>query len=263
MYISTWSSSTRRPRAAVRRICRALFLVLVLTSAVQIARAQDDGAELRLRLRRDFGYGSGAQIQGRFSLIVDGPEELSHVTFFIDDDPIAEDQEPPFRVVFNTSGYELGWHTLHAVGQTSDGTELSSSALQRQFVSGNASLIIVVAVVVLVVGFRAASHLLTRNKTSGDQKGYGMYGGAICPRCGRPFSRHWWAPNLIAGKFDRCPSCGKWHFSTRATPQMLASAERFARELDNEAAKGESGDRAQDKEASLHMRLEESRYEDD
>lgn len=262
-FSSTWSRLVRWPHAVVRKISRALFILLVLASGVQVARAQDDSAGLRLRLRRDFGYGSGAQIQGRFSLIVDGTEELAHVTFFIDDAPIGEDQEAPFRLVFNTGGYDLGWHTLHAVGRTSDGRELTSNTLQRQFVSGNSSLIIVVAVVLLVVGFRTVSHFVTRDKTSGAKKGYGMYGGAICPRCGRPFSRHWWAPNLIAGKFDRCPSCGKWHFSTRATPQMLASAERFAHELDAEAEQEVTVDEGRHGEASLHKRLEESRYEDD
>lgn len=224
--------------------------------------AQSQESELRLRLRRDFGYGAGAQIRGRFSMLVDEIDGLERVEFLIDDEVIGNDNEAPFRLQFETGGYELGWHTLHAVGYTADGRELASNAFQRQFVTGSASTYIVVGVVVLILGFRFVSHLVTRQKgTEQKRRVYGMYGGAICPRCGRPFSRHWWAPNLIAGKLDRCPHCGKWHFSTRATPQMLASAEQFADELD--AEEQEALERAGEptEEEVLRKRLDESRFE--
>lgn len=226
-----------------------------------LAATQSEEPELRLRLRRDFGYGAGAQIRGRFSLIVDGADDLQRVEFFIDDEVIGEDDEAPFRLQFNTGGYELGWHTLRVVGYTTDGRALTSNAFQRQFVTGSASTYIVIAVVALALGFRFISYLVTRDKGTERKKGYGMYGGAICPRCGRPFSRHWWAPNLIAGKLDRCPHCGKWHFSTRATPQMLASAERFAEELDAEEREAIDQPGETDEEEVLRKRLDESRYE--
>lgn len=226
------------------------------------AAAQSQEADLRLRLRRDFGYGAGTQIRGRFSMIVDELDGLQRVEFLIDDEVVGNDSEAPFRLQFNTSGYELGWHTLRAVGFTVDGRELRSNVFQRQFVTGSASTYIVVAVVALILGFRLVSYLVTRNKATEQKKYvYGMYGGAICPRCGRPFSRHWWAPNLIAGKLDRCPHCGKWHFSTRATPQMLASAERFADELDAEEGDAVERPGKGDEEEQLRKRLDESRFE--
>ena len=123
----------------------------------------------------------------------------------------------------------------------------------------DASTYVVIAMVALALAFRVISYLVTREKGAGRNRSYGIYGGAICPRCGRPFSRHWWAPNLLAGKFDRCPHCGKWHFSTRATPQMLASAEQFAEELDAE-------DREKIAEPTtaqlLRRQLDDSRYDD-
>jgi len=229
------------------------------SSFVSVVAAQDDASAIRLRLRRDFGYGSGAQIQGRFSMIVDGAEDIERVTFYIDDQLIGEDVEAPFRLRFNTGDYDLGWHSLRSAGFTADGRELASNMLQRQFVSGSTSTYVVVAVVVLLLAFRLISYLVTRDKKQGAKKGYGIYGGAVCPRCGRPFSRHLWAPNLIAGKLDRCPHCGKWHFATRATPQMLASAERVADELDAEAG---VDTREPDEDELLRKRLDESRFED-
>lgn len=236
----------------------AALVMAVLCAAPVVADAQSQEPELQLRLRRDFGYGSGAQIQGRFSIIVDGPEDLARVVFFVDDEVIGEDAEAPFRMQLNTSNYELGWHTLRATGFTGDGREIASNALQRQFVSGSTSTIVLVAFVLLIVGFRVVSHLVTRNKAPGEQKGYGVYGGAVCKRCGRPFARKWWSPNLLVGKLERCPHCGKWQFTTRATPVMLERAEQFAQELDAEAAStlGEV-----DEEEKLRRRLDESRFD--
>jgi hypothetical protein len=159
----------------------------------------------------------------------------------------------------STGNHEPGWHSMRAVTIVGEGRALATNSLQRQSVSGDSSLIIVVIIVLLVVAFRVVSHLVTRDKAKSGKGGYGIYGGAVCPRCGRPFSRHWWAPNLIAGKLDRCPHCGKWHISTRATPQMLDGAQAFADELD-------AGDSVEfpheDEEARLRKRLDESRFDD-
>lgn len=225
------------------------------------AAAQNEEPVLRLRLRRDLGYGSGAQIRGRFSLIVDEVDDLQRVEFFIDEEVIGEDSEAPFRLQFETGGYELGWHTLRAVGYTADGRALASNVFQRQFVTGSASTYIVIGIVALVLGLRLVSYLVTRNKETEPKWSYGMYGGAVCPRCGWPFSRHWWAPNLLVGKLDRCPHCGKWHFSTRATPQMLASAQRFAEEMEAEEQEAIEQPDEPDEEELLRRRLDESRFE--
>lgn len=160
---------------------------------------------------------------------------------------------------FSTGTHELGWHSLRAIGTMSDGRTLATNMLQRQFVAGNSSLIIVVGIVLLVIAIRVVSHLVTREKETSGTRGYGIYGGAVCPRCGRPFSRHWWAPNLVAGKLERCPHCGNWHFSTRATPHMLDAAKSFADELDA----GELAEIAhEDEESDLRKRLDESRFDD-
>ncbi len=239
-------------------VCLLLLAGVVLGAAPQQAAAQEDEPAVRLRLRRDFGYGAGAQIQGRFSILADGPDDLQRVAFYLDEQLIGEDDEAPFRLQFNTSGYELGWHTLRAVGYTADGRELPSNAVQRQFVSAGSFSTIVVIVLLLVVGLRVVSHFITKRSGSGAEGSYGIYGGAVCPRCGRPFARHWWGINLVAMRLDRCPHCGKWHISRRASPEELQSAERFARELDGEQEpQAPQGDPQDD----LRRRLEESRFD--
>jgi hypothetical protein len=54
---------------------------------------------------------------------------------------------------------------------------------------------------------------------------YGAAGAAVCPHCQLPFSRHLMAPNLLGGKLERCPHCGKWSLRRRATPEEVSRAE--------------------------------------
>ena len=257
-YCPGWRRSDRpRPGRITRAIVGLVLLLLLLFPAA--GRAQETDPALQLGLRRDFGFGSGVQIQGIFSYLVSGPDDLTRVRFLLDGEVIGEDTEAPFRFRFNTGSYELGWHTLSAVGFTAGGRELASAPLQRRFVSGQAVSYIVIAVVVLVLGFRALSYYLTRQKGAGEPgAGYGWFGGAVCPHCGRPFARHWWAPNLLAGRFDRCPHCGKWSSVRRASPQALAKAEGQAGE--SEATAG--APTPETEEAALRRRLEASRFED-
>lgn len=243
---------------------RVFYFLAVLISLSAFSGAvhgrQDDPA-LELGLSRDLGYGSGAQIQGRFSYRVSAPDNVVRVEFLLDGEVIGEDAEPPFRLQFSTGDYELGWHELSAIGYTDTGAVLRSNALQRQFVPSQTGLYIVGAVVLLAVGFRVISHLLTRDRSSGKPGGYGMYGGAVCKHCGRPFSRHWWSPGLLVGRLERCPHCGKWSLTQPASPQMLASAEAFARELDQEAD-NEVDDVDEGEAERLKRQLEESRFDD-
>ena len=254
------SLSSEKVVASLTKVA-LLMLVLLLARPSQLVAAQEDEPQLELRLSRDFGYGSGLQIQGRFSYRVSGPDDLVRVQFLLDDEVIGEATEPPFRLRFQTGDYELGWHTLSAVGYTADGRELRSETLQRNFVPAQNSIYIIIAAAGLIVAFRAVSYFLTRDRSGGQQRqGYGIYGGAVCPKCGRPFSRHWWSPGLLVGRLDRCPHCGKWSLVSRATPQMLASAEAFARELDEEA-QAEVEMVEEDEQEKLRRRIEESRYD--
>lgn len=218
-----------------RHLIVALLSVLAFLSS-SVALAQSD--ELTLYVRRNFGYGGGSQIQGNFRLEVEGPANLVSVTYKIDGAVLATSVEPPFRVNFETDAYPIGWHTLTAVGETADGRTLVSNERRFEFVPAGVGLaaggriagavFAGVAVVFLIVMAVQALVLRRGPQASlplGARRNYGLLGGAVCPKCGRPFPLHLWGLNAIAGKLDRCDHCGKWSLVHRASPEALAAAE--------------------------------------
>ena len=83
-------------------------------------------------------------------------------------------------------------------------------------------------------------------------------GGAVCPRGKMPYSRHTLSPNIVVGKLERCPHCGKWAIVRRATPTELAEAEERLRTDSQEGVK----DFIPDEDEALRRALDESQYDD-
>ncbi len=235
-----------------------VFVILVVLTVATPALAQEPA--LRLRLNRDFGYGGfSGDIQGTFSFRVDGPDDLKEVRFYIDGQMVGLDQEAPWRYQFRTDDFALGVHKLYAVGITASGDELRSNELQREFVpAGRAWGIaakIVIPLILISLLVPVSMYLLDRRRGKRG-KGYGLWGGAICPKCGFPFARHTWAPNMGARKFDRCPHCGKWSLVGRASIAELEQAEKaFFAPPEDESETPLSPDE------QLRRQLEESRFE--
>ena len=234
-----------------------LFLLLPSTASAQ------EAPELDLSLLRSFGSSLGGSIQGTFTYRVSGPDDLVRVVFLMDGESIGEDSEAPFRWRFTTNSFPVGSHTMSAMGITVDGRELQSNTLQRQFISGSESnqllFWILIPIIVLAVGGRLlTSWIANRGNGKTDQPAVsGPFGGTICPKCGRPFAMHIWGFNVVAGKYDRCPHCGKWSLVRRVHPDILAGAvEAFA---EDEAPKSPP---PADDSQSLSKRLDESRFDD-
>jgi hypothetical protein len=256
------ATSTTSLRAAPKRLL-LLTLWLTLTAA---ASAQSD--DLTLSVHRLFGYGGGSQIQGHFRLEASGPSNLTTVTFTIDDAVVATITQPPFRVDFNTDDYPLGWHDLTATAQTADGRTLTSAPRRFEFVSAAEGWqavsriivpVLIVAGLAILIGLGVPLAQALRGKPAplppGTPRRYGLMGGAICPKCGRPFARHWWGLNAGLSKFDRCDNCGRWSL-VRAEPlEKLRAAE--AAEIEHAAVT-----RALSPEEKLRRQLEESKYRD-
>ena len=254
---------------------KKVFLIILISCVVSgvatnYASAQS-ADQLQLGLSRDFGYGGfGNDIQGLFSVkIKNPPANLTRVEFFIDNTSMGEDAAPPFSLQFNTDSYPLGAHSLSAVGYTSDGGKIGSNTIQVQFVPASAGTAAVVKIIVPFVGLVLLlvvvsiflPLLLNRGKMSsmppGTARKYGIGGGAICPKCGRPFPLRLWWINMGLNKIDRCPYCGKWSLVRPRSIADLRAAE--AAELSQaESGPSVNGESEADK---LKKKLDDSRFQ--
>ena len=249
----------------LKKLLFPIFAVLIF-AITSTAAAQDDTA-LEIRLRRDFGYGGfGNDIQGTFSILVSGPEDLAEVQFYIDDEMIGKITEPPFNLQFNTDHFESGIRTIYAVGVLSDGTEIRSRELVQEFLSNDSAMgkTMTLVVPILVISFGGVLLgtviPMLRGKKGSDVKigEYSPAGGAVCPRCGFPFSRGMFNPNMVTGKLERCPHCGKVSIRPRASAMELKEAE--ARLL--ESRKESGGEIVVDEKDELKRALDDSRFDD-
>jgi hypothetical protein len=247
----------------MKKIISVLVLIAIALLALPVA-AQEAGESLVLDFNRDFGYGGfGGEIQGRFSLSVSAPTDLVRVEYFLDGELVYEGNEPPFKWQFNTANYPDGRHTFTAVGYKADGTEIQAEAFTRVFLSAEAAwgktgdiiVPILIIVGIATLGGVLIPVLLGRKKVHTPGV-YGMAGGAICPRCKFPYSRSVMAPNMVVGKLDRCPHCGKWAIVPRASAEALQAAEE-------RLAAGNQGTIETPSEAEkLRKMVEDSRFEE-
>ena len=243
-------------------------LIAVIFSLVAVFAALAQSDELDISFSREFGYSSGGgDIQGLFSIKVSGPDSLTKVAFYVDDTMIGEDVEAPFKLQFNTDNYSLGEHAVYAIGTTSGGNELKTEVVHANFVSASEGtktavwiLIPVLGLVVVALILAAVVPIITGRKTiplePGTPRNYPM-GGAICPKCERPFAIHLYGVNLGLGKFDRCPYCGKWSVVRRQPLQALRAAE----EAELERAQETGSVQGMTEEEKLKNQLEDSKFQ--
>ncbi|GIK57046.1 MAG: hypothetical protein HND44_21250 [Chloroflexi bacterium] len=247
----------------IRKMGLVVWLLLELGVMVTAVAAQDT---LRLSLSRDFGAGFGADIQGRFSMHVEGPEDLVRVLFFIDETQVAEQTTPPFRYQFNTGSYAPGVHVLRAAGVTADGRGLTSNTLTRNFLTSSDAnqrvAMTIVPVIALGIGVSLFSWWLASRgqKASGQPAINGPFGGSICPKCHKPFARHWWGMNVVVGKLDRCPHCGKWSVVHRTHPDLLQAAYAAVLQAEKSAVDAPPPS-AEDEEKTFRKQLDDSRFD--
>ncbi len=242
------------------------FLIAILVSLLTATAAFAQAEELTLSMSRDWGYGGfNGDIQGLFSMKVTGPADLARVIFYIDDTAIGEVTQSPFRLQFTTDNYPNGQHKLYAVGYSFSRQEYRSKVINANFVPASegakAGMRIVIPVLVVVFGamlLAAVIPILTgrkmKNLPPGSPRQYPL-GGAICPKCGRPFGLHLFGLNLGLSKLDRCPYCGKWSVVRHASIDKLHAAEEA--ELEGEKAQvPEMGE-----EEKLKKELDDSKYQ--
>ncbi len=212
-----------------RRLWLGILLITLLGLSFSSVFAQD-GSQFGLRLRRDWGYGAGADIQGRVTLSLSGETgTLSKVVFYMDDAVMAEVSEAPFSFSFSTDDYPSGLRRMSAIVFTSDESSQEVAPITYNFLSKDAASSASTKIMVLVIGLILVSlavsvFISSRNKGSETANG-GMNGLAVCQRCGKTFPRSILGLNVVVGKFERCPHCGKWQLTRRASPAEIELAD--------------------------------------
>lgn len=248
-----------------------IVTVLIITLFTFFSAFAQDGQELTLSWSRDFGYASGSgDIQGVFSITAKGPENLVQVDFYLDDTVIGTATEAPFKLQFSTDNHPLGTHTIYAIATLDDRSELRSKDYQRNFVSADEGMTAAFKIIIPILGLVLAiviimyifPLLMNKGKRAylppGTPRNYGVMGGAICPKCRRPFAIHFLSFNIsFAGKFDYCPHCGKWSFVRRVSLEELRRAEQA--ELEDIAEGSQISGISE--EEKLRKRLDDSRYQ--
>jgi hypothetical protein len=158
-------------------------------------------------------------------------------------------------------------------GQTSDGRTLESSARRFEFVPASAAFetagniigrvgISVGALMFIVFAFQFAPMLLGRRKATlplGAKRKYGLKGGTICPKCGRPFGIHCTSLNLGLSVFDYCDHCGKWSVVRPVSKDQLQAAEQAELQMAQPITPVTQETAAE----KLKRQIEESRYTDE
>jgi len=217
-----------------------LLFVLAIVFALSFSAVMAQESPYSLRMVRDWGYGNGTDINGRMSLSVKGDEaQIQQVTFFIDGEVMASVAAAPFKFQFDTNSYVPGLHRLTAEVKTTTGETYTTNGLVSNFVEKGAAnqsmlkiLLLVGGIAVVSIGIQFFMQKNANKNTKYDENGhvqYGIWGGAVCPRCGQPFSRSLFGINLEGVRLERCPHCGKLVAARRATPNMLQAAERRSR----------------------------------
>jgi hypothetical protein len=242
-------------------------LVLALTAAPALAQT-----ELTLNVHRDFGFGNGAQVRGAFSVDVVTTSSLQSVTYLIDGQVMQEVKAAPFKFSFNTGKYPDGWHDLSATAVTADGRTLQSPNKRLNFLSAEQEktsmtgiifpILGVLGGIIVVVALGQFVIFRTRKHTQvplGAPRHYGFHGGAICPRCKRPFPLHWYAANAgIMTKLDTCENCGRFGLFRPASREALLQAEQDElRQAQPQVPMHELSE-----EEKLKQQLDSSRYEE-
>lgn len=228
--------------------------------------------DFSLNVRKVFGFNSGNQIKGRFTLALVAPADcVRQVVFKLDDTTVAEVTAPPFSTSIETTAYPFGMHRLNAVVTLLDGSTVATPATEFNFITaaeesqGIKNLLIplllgvfgvmLLAVLIQTLVFKG------KPKTSvepGTPRNYGISGGTICPKCGRPFALHLFAPHLGWYKLDRCNNCGKWSVVRPVGMDVLRSAER--EEL--KAAETQVPNQARREEDERKKMIDDSKYTD-
>ena len=273
----------------LKRTLSGLLLTLVLLAlAVGPVFAQE--SEYRVNVSRNFGYSSGSEIRGTFTIALVGPlEPVQSVTFTVDGQEMTTVTAAPYSFKYKTDDYGFGWHEYAALVTLKDGTTVTTAARrflhvsqEEEFASVQKIIFPLVGGVLLITLLGVGGQFLFMRQrgnpiTPGEARNYGWRGGTICKRCNRPFAIHLFSPHFGPFTLDRCDHCGKVAMVTRYPTDVLRAAEQAEKEAFKNAESSigfrnlakagtiAAGDLAapESEEDRLRRQLDDSRYNTD
>ena len=132
----------------------AIFLILVFLVPESSQNFDSVQAEpsLSLSYYKNNGYGFGNDINGIWTITALVSQNVSYVTFYLDNQLQQNDSSSPFSWNFNTNNYTLGLHTISVTAYDSLG-EAETVEVQRNFVGFPTELL--VGIIGLIVGIIA------------------------------------------------------------------------------------------------------------
>ncbi len=238
------------------------FVLAFTACLIGVTASLAQAEQLTLKMSRDWGYGGfRGDIQGLFTMRVTGPADLAKVTFYIDQTSMGVVEKAPFNLQFNTGNYPLGVHQLYAVGSSSAGQEYRSNVITAEFVPASQTgktilpiLLVILAAVVISAAVPLLFNRKAKNAPLGSERNYGAGGGAICPRCHRPFPLSFLSPHFGFAKLAVCPYCRKFGFVRPEPIEKLREAEKAELVGEKPTVREES------EEEKLRKEMDDSRY---
>lgn len=242
-----------------RRFSFVLIMLMILAGSwIRPAFCQAEDAAWTVSMRRDWGYGMGSDRQGRMTLLLNGDlAKVTRVVYRMNGRIVADLSASPFHFSFNTNDYDSGITRIFAEVTTQDGTMVQTATVVFNFLSSDqanrTTYKLIGSIVALTLLLTIVSFAVASRKRENAGKSGGLLGIAVCKNCRQTFPRSFFGFNIVVGKYERCPHCGKWQVTLPATPQELAAADR-----ENQPQSADPHPASSDEEELL----EESRYSD-
>ncbi len=138
------------------------------------------------------------------TLYLDGDmASVVRVVYYMDDEVMAEVTQEPFKLPFSTGDYAPGVHKMRAEVTTADGNVASAGPIVYNFLSavesGKKTTSILVTVIGISLGAMAISWFISSRQKGGVVTSGGMFGLAVCNRCGKVFARSIMGMNICGG----------------------------------------------------------------
>ena len=245
---------------------RVAFIVAIVVLFLVVSPVLASDGDYSLVFKREFGVGLPGAVQGRMSVTIKGDlDAVDTVAYMIDAQEMAVVTAQSLKFQFNTDDYPAGEHSFYALVTTKTGELKQTAPIMMKFIAADEARTLTrnvflgigaILLVVVLAGVLLAKRQVKASKAHGVSTA-GLWGAAVCPKCGRAFTRTLVGLNLLFKRYEPCPHCGKWSVTQRATAQEVDQAERklkaaIAEDLPESASLTERDD--------VLDQLEESKY---